>query len=170
MLIVKPTLIGGGIGSIVAIVLYIGSLFIEMFNCACQAITCDSSAGISNPILESSSTFWFCAIGGAIVGFIYGLCKYLAAKNAEQDRLNAINSENARKQREKMASDIKQKNSTVISKCKSNADNIPSFISPNYKSKEQMENIIVELSNLSELQGKINGIVEDMNNAGGDLK
>ncbi len=164
------TLSGAVIGAVTTIGLYILGFGIELLNCAYNIITCNCDGGDAIPGMWSGGSFIsvliFCSIGGAVIGFIYGLVKIKAENDAEKARLDAENSEVAKNQRQKWASEVKQKALSVSNTCDSNTKNIRNLIQVNYKSKDRMEEILKELSNASELRGKIDAMAEDVKNGG----
>lgn len=107
-----------------------------------------------------------CTIGGAVVGMVYGICKAKEARNAEKNRRDAENLEAARKQRIQWASEVKQKALSVNTICESNSKNVPPLVSNEYKADTQMELILSELANATELMGKIDAMAKDVQKGG----
>lgn len=168
--VIKNTLIGAVLGAVGAIVLYILGFGIELLNCACAIITCNCDSQDAIPGMWSGGAFVnvliFCTIGGAVLGFVYGLIKMKAAKDADKAKLEAENSEAARNQRQKWASEVKQKALSVSNTCDSNAKNVGNLVQTSYKSESQMKEILNELASVSELKGKIDSMAEDVKKGG----
>ena len=164
------TLAGAGIAAVGAVALYILGFGVELLNCACQIITCNFNGGdaIHGMWKDGSfmSVFLFCIIGGAIIGFIYGLFKVKAASDAEAAKRVADNSEAARKQRTQWASEVKQKALNVSNTCELNNKNVSPLVSGTYEAEKQMELILSELANAAELKGKIDAMAEDVKKGG----
>lgn len=162
---------GAVIGAGVALVLYALGFVVELVNCACHIVTCNCDGGDAIPGMWSGSSFLhvllFCAIGGAIIGLIYGIYKMKAAADEEAARKNAENSEAARKQRIKWADEVKQKALNISSTCERNKSYDKPLVSITYQASTQMKNIMDELTKVAELQGKVDSIANELSKKGG---
>lgn len=174
MTAILAMLAGAAIGAGVAVALYVLGFGAELINCACQIVTCDFDGGDAIPSMWEDGSFvsvlLFCTIAGAVIGLIYGIYKMKVASDEAARRRDAANSEEAKNQRIKWASEIKQKASSVEITCDKNAKEYKNLISPVYKSDIQMDMIINELANAAELKGKVDAIVYDINTKGGVSK
>lgn len=168
--VVICTLAGAALGAVVAIGLYILGFGAELLNCVCNIITCNCDGGDAIPGMWRDGTFMsvliFCVIGGAVIGFIYGLVKVKAANDAEIARRNAENSEGARKQRERWAGEVKSKALNVANTCEENYKNVSPLVNGTYKGDAQMSSILQELSNIAELKGKVEAMADDTKKGG----
>ena len=103
---------------------------------------------------------------GVIAGYIYG-----KRKNAKEALLkNAAKLEEEKKQRIKWAEDIKKMSTTVVSTCEKNAGEYEALFCPTYKANSQMDEILKELANASELNGKVAAMAHDTRTKGGASK
>lgn len=168
--IIICTLVGAGIGAAGAVLLYMLGFGIELLNCACQIITCNCNGSDAIPGMWKGgsfmSVFLFCLIAGAVIGFIYGICKVKAASDAEAARREAENSEAARKQRSQWASEVKQKALNVSNTCESNNKNVSPLVRGTYEAEKQMGLILSELASAAELKGKIDAMADDVKKGG----
>ena len=164
-------LAGAAIGAGVALVLYVLGFGLELLNCACQIITCNCDGGDAIPGMWSGDSFLhvllFCSIAGAVIGLVYGIYKMKEAADAEVAQRNAETSEEARKQRKKWASEIKQKALNVNNTCNQNKSTDKPIVSTSYQAGTQMESIMNELAKAAELQGKVDSIVDEIEKKGG---
>lgn len=164
-------LAGAAIGAGVALILYVLGFGLELLNCACQIITCNCDGGDAIPGMWSGDSFLnvllFCSIAGAVIGLVYGIIKMKQVADEETARKNAATSEEARKQRKKWASEIKQKALNVNNTCDKNKSADKPIVSTSYQAGAQMEDIMKELTKVAELQGKVDSIVEEIEKKGG---
>lgn len=171
MTAILAMLAGAIIGACVALVLYVIGFGVELINCACQIITCDCDGGDAIPGMWSSSSFvsvlLFCAIAGAIIGLVYGIYKMKVKADEEARRRVAVNSEEARKQRVNWASEIKEKSLNVANICAKNKRINKNLISTTYQASNQMTEIINELTRVTEKQGKVDSLAEELSKKGG---
>lgn len=162
---------GAATGAGVALILYVLGFGVELVNCACQILTCNCDGGDAIPGMWSGDSFLhvllFCAIGGAVIGLIYGIYKMKAAADEETARRNAENSEEARKQRVKWADEVKQKALNVNNTCERNKSADKPLVSTTYQASSQMKEIINELIKAAELQGKVDSIADELSKKGG---
>lgn len=174
MTAILAMLAGAGIGAGVALALYVLGFGIELLNCACQIITCDCDGGDAIPAMWDGGSFvsvlLFCTIAGAVIGLIYGIYKMKVASDEAARLRDAANSEEAKKQRIKWAGEVKQKALTVANTCDKNAKAYKPLIAPEYKANAQMDSIINELANASELKGKVDAMANDTKTKGGASK
>lgn len=171
MTVIMTMLAGVGIGAGVALVLYLLGFGVELVNCACQLLTCNLDGGDAIPGMWSGESFGhvllFCAIVGAVIGLVYGLIKMKAAADEEAARRNAENSEEARKQRVKWASEAKKKALNVSNTCDRNKKSAKPMVSTTYQASSKMKEILNELTKVAELQGKVDSIAGELKKKGG---
>ena len=105
-----------------------------------------------------------------MIGAVYGLFKTLQDRQAAKKAAELEQSAAAKKQREKWASEVKQKALSVASTCDKNAKQYKALISPVYKADAQMDAIINELANAAELKGKVAAMANDIKAKGGASK
>lgn len=161
------TLKGAAIGTIGAISLFFVGFFIEILNFGCAVLTCDCD----KPMVFDWSGMWgillICTCGGAIVGMIYGIYKEKEESNEADAKRNAEKSEEAQKQRIQWASEVKQTALNVSNTCEANSKNVTPLVNSTYKADAQMELILSEFANASELMGKVNAMAEEIQENGG---
>ena len=112
----------------------------------------------------------FSTFGCSVIGAVYGLFKTLQDRQAAKKAAELEQSAAAKKQREKWASEVKQKALSVASTCDKNAKQYKALISPVYKADAQMDAIINELANAAELKGKVAAMANDIKAKGGASK
>lgn len=165
--IIWSTLAGAVYGAMVAVCLYVVGFVLEIFNLGCAILTCDCD----KPMMFDWSGMWnllfIFAIAGAVIGFFYRIYKIKADADADAARLAAENSEEARKQRIKWASDIKQKALDLNNTCFQNKKIDIPIVSTTYKASVQMTEIMNELTKVAEKQGKIDFLVNELSTKGG---
>ena len=170
MTVILNMLAGAGIGAGGAIVIYILS---NCFNWVCHYLACnfefnDDAINVITPsgavpaIWEDDSINHMaalCIAAGAVIGLVYGICKIKAAKKEAARLKNAENLEETRIQYMKWADfcDKKEKEYKPL-------------IIPEYEADAQMDSIINELANASELKGKVDAIANDTKTKGGVSK
>lgn len=161
------TLKGAAIGAGGAVCLFIAGFFIELLNLGCAILTCDCD----KPMVFDWSGMWglllICVIGGAIIGLFYGIYKAKEESDAETARKNAEASEEARKQRVRWAGEVKQKALNVNNTCSGNKSSNKPLVSTTYKSAAQMTDILNELTTVTEKQGRIDSLAEELSKKGG---
>lgn len=160
------TIKGAVAGAIGAGCLFVVGFFIELLNEGWAILTCDCD----RKMVFDWSGMWglllLCIIGGAVIGMVYGIYKAKEESDAERARRDAEKSEAARKQRIKWANEVKQKALNVNNMCEENSRNISPLVNSIYKADAQMELILSEFANASELMGKIDAIAEDVQKGG----
>lgn len=170
---IKNALVGAIYGAIAAIALYILGFGVELLNCACAIITCNCDSQDAIPGMWSSGSFTniliFCTVGGAIIGVIYGMMKARSDRDAEKARIDAENSEAAKKQRENWAIEIKEKSFDVSKTCDTNEENIEAIVQTDYYAGKQMKLILEELSDVAMINEEIDTIAKSIKK-GGSLK
>lgn len=105
-----------------------------------------------------------CVISGAVVGLFYGIHRDKEERNAENVRKNM---EEARQQRTKWLVELKQYAIRVNNIHFNNNLLSEPLVSTTYKANAQMNEIINELIKVSEKQGKVDSIVEELSKKGG---
>lgn len=165
--VIKNTFIGAAYGIAGAIALVAVGLCVEVLNVGCAILTCDCD---KSTVFEWSGIWGLlliCMIGGAIIGCVYGIYKEKQERDAEATRLRNENSEKARKQRVKWANEIKQKALNLERECTSNRGSVKAIVSTTYKRDNLMNDILIELSSMAEIQGKVENISENISGKGG---
>lgn len=169
--VIISTLIGAGIGALISVLLYVLGFCTELVNCACQIISCDWNGGDLIPAMWQGGTFFnvliFCSICGAIIGFIFGIFAEKSSRDKALAERNAKLSEEARKQRVKWADEIKQKALSVNNTCSGNKSSNKPLVSTTYKSVAQMTEILNELTTVTEKQGRVDSLAEELSKKGG---
>lgn len=154
----------GGLG---AVGLFIAGVVIEVTNVGCAILTCDCD----KPMVFDWSGMWslllICIVGGAVIGLFYGFYKAKEANDAEAARIAAENFGEARKQRVKWASEVKQKARNVNTTCANNKTANKPLVSTTYKANTQMTDIMNELTKVAEKQGKVDSLAEELSKKGG---
>lgn len=116
------------------------------------------------------NTMMLCAICGAVVGFIYGKC--LADEEIEKQKQKEL--ENARRKKqeesENRAKQIKWYATVVIDNCKDKKKGIKPLISTTYNTETTMNRIIDVLTEMAEVQGNIDAMVEVIKQGEGEDK
>lgn len=172
MTIILCLLAGAVIGALVAVLLYILGFGVELLNCTCQIISCNFNGGDAIPGMWHSDTFLhvliFCSVAGGIIGLVYGIVITKAEIDEEITYKNEANSEKEKQQRVIWAGEIKKKALRVNNTCDENNKefNKPIVIT-NYESSNQIGKIMNELIKVTELEGKVGSIVNDLEKKGG---
>lgn len=147
--------------------LFVAGFAIEFLNMGCAILTCDCD----KPMVFDWSGMWslllICIIGGAVIGLFYGFYKAKEASDADAARIAAENSEEARKQRAKWASEVKHKALNVNNTCSKNKTSDQPLVSATYKANAQMNEIMNELTKVAEKQGKVDSLAEELSKKGG---
>lgn len=150
-----------------AICLYIVGFCLEVLNLGCAILTCDCD----RPTMFDWSGMWgllaICTVAGAIVGFVYGIYKAKQESDAETARLKAESSEEAHKQRVKWAEEVKLKALNVNNTCSGNKTADKPLVSTTYKANSQMTDIMNELIRVTEKQGKVDSLAEELSKTEG---
>ena len=157
-------LAGAGIGLGVSIIIWVLSFVWSLLSCACNILSCNWNASSPDPM--GMDTFLhillFCVIGGAVIGLIVGIVKTKAKIDEEAAKRNAASSEEARRQRERWAGEIKQKALQLNNSCTSNNNIDKVIVSTSFKSSPQMKEIMEELNKAAEIQGKVDSISNEL--------
>ena len=107
--------------------------------------------------------FLFFPTIGAIIGRMYG--KKIHSVNNELSEAERLEEE--RKQQRKNAENIKKISLNVAADCERNANEYKELISPAYKCDEALNGILLELTNATELMGKVDAMATDTKTKGG---
>jgi len=168
--LLKCTGYGAAIGAGLCVLLFIYDLFAEFWNCMCDCFGERSEL----PIVNEGITFLFVFLISFAIGVVIGIISAFSARNnrlfEEERKRNEQESTEARNQRIKWASEVKQKSLDVANVCEKNYKDIKIMIAPQYKADAQMKSISTELANIFELQGKIDAMAEDIKAKGGTSK
>ena len=108
----------------------------------------------------------YCSIISALVSGVYSTYVAFQDMVINKKRIADLEIENAKKQRIQWANEAKQLALKVSCDCKSNESGFNSLISTEYQSEKMIELISMELTNVSELQGKIEAMVKDIEKKG----
>lgn len=158
---------GAAFGGLGAVGLFVAGFLLELANLGCAILTCDCN----KPMIFDWSGMWslllICVIGGAVIGLFYGFYKAKEASDADAARIAAETSEEARKQRAKWASEVKQKALNVNNTCSRNKTSDKPLVSTTYKANAQMTEIMNELTKVAEKQGKVDSLAEELTKKGG---
>lgn len=163
----KYTGYGAAVGACLCFLLFLYSFVAEIWNCMC-----DCFGGCSEmPEVDSGLTFLFVFIISLAIGLMVGLFSAFNDRNyrlsAEERRRKENESEEAKRQRIKWASEVKQKSLEVTNICDKNYKNLKPLITAQYRADGQMSTISDELANISELNGKIKAMAQDVKMKGG---
>lgn len=158
---------GALIGAIGAVILFSIGFFIEVFNLGCAILTCDCDKSTVFDWSGMWGVLGLCIIAGAVIGLFYGIYKAKEEKNAQMAKINAANSEQARKQRIQWAGEIKQEALKANNKCYDIKKQTQPIVITTYKASEKMMEIMNELSKIAEMQGKVDLLGEELSKKGG---
>lgn len=163
-------LAGAGIGLGAAVALWLLSVVWSLLSCTCQIVSCNWNASTPEPMGGDAffHVLLFCVIGGVIIGLIVGIVKTKAKVDEETAKRNAANSEEARRQRERWAGEVKQKALNINNSCTSNNNTSKTIVSTSFKASLQMKEIMDELTKAAEIQGKVDSISNEL--AAGGIK
>jgi len=176
MKIVKYTVYGALFGLCVGLVL---SVFVgcnAVCSCSddwinaffgCNNATYASGCGgyISDPAVRSC--LLYSTLICAVIGGVYGTFRTLQDKNLAQKASELEQSASAKKQRVAWASEVKQKALNVNNVCSENKTFDKPLVSTIYKSNDQMTEILNELTKISEKQGKVDFLAEELSRKDG---
>lgn len=162
-------LAGVGIGLGAAIAIWLLSLVWSLLSCACNIASCNWNGSSADPMGGDAflHVLLFCVIGGAVIGLIVGIVKTKAKYDEEAAKKNFANSEEARRQRERWAGEVKQKALTLNNTCNSNNNTSKTIVSTSFKASLQMRDIMNELTKAAEIQGKVDSLHNELT-AGGN--
>ena len=156
--IILNTLKGAGCGALAAIGLVILGACAEIFNIGYAILSCDCD----REMLFEWSKVWIlvviCIAGGAIIGLFYGIFKAKQEDNIKRKKKNTENKEIELKQRTKYAEELKQEAKKAYEICSRNRTND--------KTSEQMAEIMNELTKVTEQQGRMNAMAEELRKDG----
>ena len=153
---------GAGLGAISAVGLFIIGFGLEFVNLGCAILTCDCDRDMMFEWSGMWGLFIFCLIGGAIVGACYGVYRRKEDEEAEIARQKAENSEEARRQRVAWASQAKQKALNLNNECSKNKTADKPLVSTTYKADIQMADIMAALTKITEMQGRVDALAEEL--------
>lgn len=165
--LLKYTGYGAAVGAGLCVLLFVYEFVAEMWNCMC-----DCFGGCSEmPEVDSGFTFLFVFLISLAIGLMVGLFSAFSDRNyrlaADERRRKENESEEAKRQRIKWASEVKQKSLEVANVCDKNYKSMKPMITAKYRADGQMTTISDELANISELSGKINAMAQDVKMKGG---
>lgn len=165
----KKLFSGLGIGLLVGagidVLLFIYELCAESINCFMDCLC----SGEVAPEIKDDNVFLYVILIATGIGVMIGFFSALVARSERIDAEKAAWSAEAHNQRIKWAGEIKQKALSVCKKCESYSENYIDVVSVDYLADEQMGDIITEVQKISELLGKVDYMVEDVMEKGGDL-
>lgn len=164
--IILNTLKGAGCGALAAIGLVILGACAEIFNIGYAILSCDCD----REMLFEWSKVWIlvviCIAGGAIIGLFYGIFKAKQEDNIKRKKKNTENKEIELKQRTRYAEELKQEAKKAYEICSRNRTNDKRLNSIKYKTSEQMAEIMNELTKVTEQQGRMNAMAEELRKDG----
>lgn len=165
--LLKYTGYGAAVGAGLCVLLFIYELVAGMWNCMC-----DCFGGCSGmPEINSGLTFLYvflvCLITGLIAGIFSALSDRSARLSADERERKRKESKEAQRQRIRWASEVKEKSLEVEKISDENYKGIKPLITAQYRADEQMSIISDELANISELNGKVNAMAQDVKMKGG---
>lgn len=162
--LIMTTLKGAVIGAISAVCLFFIGFLIEMCNFAGALLSCDWDREAAFKWSGMWGLLLLFILGGAAIGLFYGIYKAKEESKGEAAKRDKANAEEARKQRVKWASDVKQKALNINNICSKNKSSDKPLVETTYKADAQMGDIISELTKVAELRGKIDFLAEDLAN------
>ena len=162
---------GAAAGAGVAVVLYLLGFGVELVNCACNILACNFNPDDAIPGMWSGEAFgrvlFFCAIGGAVIGMIYGLFKMKSEADALAEEQRAESSKEEKAQQQKWASELKKEAQEAVKVCDRNMNTERPLVSTAYQAGEEMKTILNELAKAAELQGLVDSIADELTQKGG---
>lgn len=158
---------GAAAGAVLCGILFVYSLFAEAWNCFCDCFGgCNSL-----PEVNSGITFLFAFLICLGIGLLVGLFLAFSDRSSrieEEERKRAeANSAEAKQQRIKWAKEVKHQALNIAKICSKNYKEYNDLVSPKYKAAIQMELIINELANATELKGKVDAMAINTKTNGG---
>lgn len=172
MKIAKYTALGVLVGLCIGLVLgfFVGwKIFCD---CTLDVLTCGSPtcANVcreyaSDPDVRGCILFFtlICALIGGAYGTVRTLQDNDAVRKAAELEQNAF----AKKQQATWASDIKQKALNLSSTCSKNKSDDKPLVTATYEANVQMAEIMNELVKVTEKQGKVDSVAEELSRKGG---
>lgn len=164
--IILNTLKGAGCGALAAIGLVILGACAEIFNIGYAILSCDCDREMLFEWLKVWILVVICIAGGAIIGLFYGIFKAKQEDNIKRKKKNTENKEIELKQRTKYAEELKQEAKKAYEICSRNRTNDKRLNSIKYKTSEQMAEIMNELTKVTEQQGRMNAMAEELRKDG----
>jgi len=152
-------IVGAIIGAVASYVVFCVGNICSQCNCIVDMFNCQGFEGGSS----FTNLLWFCVIGGAIIGLIFGIC---LAKADRDEGINASNLEIERRQGIQRAGEIKKKAASINIACNENKLLNRPFVFATYIADSQMSDIMNELVNMAELQGKVDALAEELSKGG----
>lgn len=156
------------VGAIIGAVVAFGLFFVTNLGAeVCSGFNCLFGCGFNCHGIEGGSSFSnllrFCVIGGAIIGLVFGICLKKADREAE---VAEVNRKIAHRQGIARVSEIKEKATNVNIACNENKLLNKPLVSITYIADSQMNDIMNELVNMAELQGKVDALAEELSEGG----
>lgn len=143
---------GAAIGFAVGFVIGLGAEFLSCISCG--------SCGVS----DATPLLVYFAIIGAVMGLIYGFYVMKADAREEAAKRKAQLDTEAKMQRIKLADEVTRKAIRVDETCAKNKMNNKPLVFTEYKASAQMTAIVHEMEKLSEKQGKVDALAEELTN------
>lgn len=135
------------------------------FGCGNSSCASGCQEYTSDPAVQSC--LLFSTIIGAVIGIAYGFFQTIQDRNAAQKAAEQNQSAAAKRQRINWASEVKQKSLNVYTTCVKNKEAERALVSTAYKANIQMLEIMNELVKVSEKQGKVDSLAEELSKRGG---
>lgn len=174
MEIIMGILAGAGIGGVAAIALYLLGFVVEIFNLACMIVSCDCDRGDALPFMWDFTVFLkvmlFCAVSGAIIGLIYGACRYKERLEKDEFYASREHAESVRRQEIRWAEEYRKKAQVANTVCENNLNLYKFPVKADYLAEKKMTAIIDVLAEASELQGRMNTVADEVLEMGGEKK
>lgn len=101
---------GAAVGGVLCGILFVWTLFADLWNCLCDCLSSSSTLPEANSFL----TYLFVFIISVVIGFIVGYAQASSARNERLELEEQARQKNDRIQRQKYASDIKNKAQTTL--------------------------------------------------------
>ena len=170
MKVLKYSGYGAAGGAVLCALLFVYSLGAEIWNCMCDCFGDSSTA----PVADEGSTYFFvfiiCLGIGLMVGLFAAYCDRSERVSEEEQKRKEKESQEAKRQRIAWASEVQKKAHEVMKICNKNYNGLGPIIDAEYMADSQMITIADELANMSELNGKINSMAQDIKTKGGTEK
>ena len=136
-----------------------------IFGCNGSSFTGGCQQFTNNPVVKNCIIF--STVICALIGGAYAEFQSFQEKEAIQEAKKSEQQASAKKQREILAREAKQKALDAYNICCSNKEMDKSLVSIIYESDTQLTQIINELTNVAEKQGKVESLTEELSKKGG---
>lgn len=165
--IIFSILIGAGAGIALSVALVGVGLLAEFFNVGYAILTCDCDREFLFDWDKFGSVFLVCLIGGVVIGLIFGIFVERANKKNEANKKREAISEQEREQRREWANEIRHFALNVHQTCSEQNKATENPVSADYQAEKKMAEMVGELMNAAELQGKVRALEKELAEKGG---